>query len=56
MNAETIAKALGGRRTGTNWMAPCPAHEDRDPSLAIRGTCDGRVLVHCSPAAAKIWL
>ena len=27
-------------------MARCPAHEDREPSLAIRET-DGKVLVHC---------
>ena len=31
---------------GYGWMACCPAHEDRTPSLSI---CDGedRVLVHC---------
>ena len=43
MNAETIAKALGGRRTGGGWMARCPAHEDRTPSLSIRDA-DGTVL------------
>ena len=35
MNAETIAKALGGRKAGGDWMARCPAHEDREPSLSI---------------------
>jgi len=29
------------------WMARCPAHEDKGPSLSIRETDDGRVLVHC---------
>ena len=29
MTAETIAKALGGRKAGAAWMARCPAHEDR---------------------------
>lgn len=29
------------------WLACCPAHEDRSPSLAIRVTDDARVLVHC---------
>ncbi|MCL1861030.1 MAG: DNA primase [Proteobacteria bacterium] len=29
------------------WMARCPAHEDRGPSLSVRETDDGRVLVHC---------
>jgi putative DNA primase/helicase len=47
MNAETLARALGGRRTGSHWMAPCPTHEDRDPSLSIRDANDGKILVHC---------
>lgn len=47
MNAETLARALGGRRTGSHWMAPCPTHEDRDPSLSIRDADDGKILVHC---------
>lgn len=29
------------------WMACCPAHEDRSPSLAIKETSDGRILVKC---------
>jgi hypothetical protein len=28
------------------WMAACPAHEDRSPSLSIRELDDGRILVH----------
>jgi hypothetical protein len=47
MNAETIAKALGGRKVGGGWMARCPAHDDREPSLSIRQTNDGKVLVRC---------
>jgi len=47
MNAETIARALGGRRTGLTWMVPCPAHNDAVPSLAIRDGEDGKVLVKC---------
>ena len=36
------------RRTGDGrWIACCPAHEDRTPSLSIRETDDGTVLVHC---------
>lgn len=46
-SAETITKALGGRKVGGGWMAPCPAHQDRKPSLSIRETIDGKVLVHC---------
>ena len=47
MNAEIIAKALGGRRAGGSWIARCPAHEDRKPSLSISEAEDGKVLVHC---------
>jgi putative DNA primase/helicase len=47
MRAESLAKALGGRRTGSAWMARCPAHDDREPSLAISETRDGKVLVCC---------
>jgi putative DNA primase/helicase len=47
MKAEAIAKALGGRKAGSGWMARCPAHEDRDPSLSIRDADDGKVLVRC---------
>ena len=36
------------RPTGPNrWMARCPAHEDRTPSLSIREGDDGRILLHC---------
>nr|WP_281722278.1 toprim domain-containing protein [Nitrosomonas nitrosa] len=47
MRAETIAKALGGRKAGGGWMARCPAHDDREPSLSIRDADDGKVLVRC---------
>ena len=29
------------------YIARCPAHEDRSPSLAIKEGDDGRVLLHC---------
>jgi putative DNA primase/helicase len=51
MNAltiEAIAKALGGaRKSSSGWMARCPAHDDRNPSLSISETPDGAPLVHC---------
>jgi hypothetical protein len=30
-----------------SWTACCPAHKDRSPSLSVRETSDGRVLLHC---------
>lgn len=35
------------QRNGNGWIARCPAHDDRDPSLSISEGDDGRVLVHC---------
>ncbi len=47
MNAEFIAKALGGRKAGRDWSACCPAHDDREPSLSIADAKGGKVLVRC---------
>jgi len=47
MTAETIAKALGGRKAGSGWVARCPAHDDRTPSLSLADGHDGRLLVKC---------
>jgi hypothetical protein len=46
MTAEGIAKALGGRRYGSRWMARCPCHPDRTASLSIRDDGD-KTLIHC---------
>lgn len=35
------------RQQSGGWIACCPAHEDRSPSLSIRAAEDGRVLLHC---------
>lgn len=36
------------KSTGTNrWIALCPAHDDKNPSLTIRQADDERVLIHC---------
>ena len=53
MNAETIAKALGGHRSGRGWLARCPAHDDRNPSLSIRDGGDGKVLVYCHAGCSQ---
>lgn len=31
----------------SQWVAVCPAHSDRSPSLHIKEKDDGRVLIHC---------
>ncbi len=36
------------RKTGKgSWMACCPAHQDKNPSMTIAEGSDGRALVHC---------
>lgn len=47
MNIEAILAGLKGvRRNGTGWMALCPAHADKSPSLSVREE-NGRVRLHC---------
>lgn len=35
------------RVSGGQTMAQCPAHDDRNPSLSVRESSDGTLLVHC---------
>lgn len=35
------------KQHGKSWMACCPAHNDKSPSLSIAEGEDGRLLVHC---------
>jgi hypothetical protein len=48
MSAGIILDRLEGvRQTAPGrWLARCPAHADRSPSLSIRELDDGRVLIH----------
>ena len=47
MTAIELTAALGGRWHGGAGMARCVAHEDGNPSLSIRDSDDGRILIHC---------
>jgi putative DNA primase/helicase len=46
MSAASIANQLHGRKSGLGWIAKCPAHDDRNPSLSLREV-DGKILVCC---------
>ena len=48
MGIETILSRLQGvrRLRDGRWVAKCPAHEDRTPSLAIGLGRDGRIVLH----------
>lgn len=46
--AAQVAEHLQARRTGPGrWIAKCPAHDDRSPSLSIAAGREGRALVRC---------
>lgn len=46
--ARLLSRLSSVRQRGpARWAARCPAHEDRRPSLSIRETPDGKVLVRC---------
>lgn len=47
MNAERIARALAGHKVGRGWIARCPSHQDRVPSLSICESDDAKLLIHC---------
>src|SRR5687768_13298034 len=43
-----ISRLEGVRRTGNGrYVARCPAHADRSPSLSLKATDNGDVLLHC---------
>lgn len=48
MSAEIILSRLSKvRKTGKgSWVACCPAHPDKSPSLSVKELGDGRVLIH----------
>lgn len=49
MSAEKFLSQLDKvKRTGNaRWIACCPSHEDRSPSLVVKECDDGTVLLHC---------
>ena len=47
MSAAELTHAFGGQRVGHVWMARCPAHNNRTPSLSIGEGNDGKLLFYC---------
>lgn len=42
-----LSRLDGVREVGpAKWISKCPAHDDKSPSLSIRETADGRLLIH----------
>ena len=44
---RVLAKIPSAKRSGDDWQAKCPAHDDRHASLSIGEGEDGRVLLKC---------
>ncbi|WP_111748620.1 hypothetical protein [Salinisphaera orenii] len=45
---KTLSRLSGVKSTGTQqWIACCPAHDDGRPSLSVKETSDGTLLLHC---------
>jgi len=40
---DNIIRQLKAKKSGGGWVACCPAHDDRTPSLSIDLTPDGTV-------------
>lgn len=49
---EEVLRRLAAKRVGSSWMALCPAHDDRSPSLAIAEK-NGKVLLHCHAGCSQ---
>lgn len=49
MSIDVLLTRLEGVRSTRpgHWIARCPAHDDRSPSLAVRQLDDGRILMRC---------
>jgi hypothetical protein len=52
MTAREIATSLHWRKSGSGYIARCPSHKDRTPSLSLRDR-DGVTLVHCHAGCAQ---
>jgi len=48
---EVLSRLRGVRRSRNGWIALCPAHDDRNPSLSVREN-NGKTLLHCFSGCA----
>jgi CHC2 zinc finger len=43
---DFLGRLKAVHRSGNGWMARCPAHPDKNPSLSVREE-KGKILIHC---------
>jgi hypothetical protein len=53
MSAVSIARALHGRKLDSSWTARWLAHDDREPSLSIAVSREGKTPIHCHTGCAQ---
>jgi putative DNA primase/helicase len=46
-SASDLARLLKAKRSGSGWIARCPAHDDRRESLSISEGENGKLLLKC---------
>lgn len=44
---ELCERLSAERKSGDEWVCKCPAHEDSNPSLWLRESDSGKILLHC---------
>jgi putative DNA primase/helicase len=44
---DLLSRVKRVKRSGRGWSAPCPAHDDKSPSLSITEGRDGRIVLYC---------
>lgn len=45
---DLLSKLDKVKKSGAGkWIAVCPCHDDKNPSLAIKEESDGRILIYC---------
>lgn len=42
-----VLARLNAKPSGDGYIAHCPAHDDRSPSLSVQEAADGKVIFHC---------
>lgn len=48
LNSEDFVSRLEKRRRyGEGWIACCPSHDDKKPSLSVKEADNGHLLIHC---------
>ena len=53
IDAQTISDSLGGKKISKGFLACCPAHEDRHPSLSLDDGYNGKPVVFCNAGCSQ---